>query len=200
MADYTHAHVTGRFGLTVGDGVDPDELPDTLYPDPGGTITITPLITEIKATKDGEPITLGKVPYVCTTDSTGHLTFNGRPGVWVADLGGEGVNPVTARGVATYRVKYDLKFDGKPIAFKEKPFHPQTGQVNDITLMTSVEAGGSTPILVGPRGPEGPEGVEGPQGVAGGSDAATAEHVTTGPLTVAALSATFAPTEYEESA
>lgn len=185
VSDLTYAKITGRFGVTVGDGVDVGEEPDIAWI-AQGRILITPLLTMVKvAGADPVPVTLGNSVIECSF-SDGYLTYNGQPHVWVVDMTSQQVNPFIGPDLATHRVSIlDAQTEsGLRVTFptfdvRVTNLGVNGDGVNDLTMLAPVVPGAATPIYVGPQGPPGPEGPagsgdgepvpgpEGPEGPAG---------------------------------
>lgn len=157
MPDLDYVKVTGRFGLTIGDGPDPDETPDTIWCDEG-QVAFEPLNTYTKVI-DGDPSPwTGGQGVIPATLVNGYVTFNSRPHVWVVDLSSPKVNPRIETG-ATHQISFkNVKANGTSIAFPAvkvrlaaDAIDPETGAI-DLTLAMPVPSPGGTPITVGPRG------------------------------------------------
>lgn len=172
MPDLDYAKVMQRLGLTVGDGADPDETPDTIWCD-GGTVQIVPLNTYVKVA-DGSPVpwTGGNAVIECTVtgddfvdltgngfDGAGYLLFNGKPFVWVVDLSSPKVNPTVTEG-ATHRINYvGMTADGTAVSFPSVDVRITAAGdgvspdgFNDLTILSPVVPGTATPIYRGETG------------------------------------------------
>lgn len=171
-ADLDYAKVMQRVGLTVGDGPDLDENPDTIWCD-GGTVQIVPLNTYVKVA-GGSPVpwTGGNAVIECSIsdaafvdptpagfDGAGYLLFNGRPFVWVVDLTSTKVNPSVTEG-ATHQINYlGVTADGTSVSFPSVEVRitaagdgTSPDGFNDLTVLSPVNPGLITPIIVGPQG------------------------------------------------
>lgn len=172
MTDLDYAKVMQRIGLTVGDGPDPDETPDTIWCD-GGTVQIVPLNTCVKVA-GGLPVpwtggnaviecSISDATYVDPTangfDGAGYLLFNGKPYVWAVDLTSSKVNPNVPDG-ATHQVNYvGVTAAGTAVSFPSVKVRLTAagdgispGGFNDLTILSPVEPGAAVPIVVGPQG------------------------------------------------
>lgn len=194
MPDIPSVKVVGRYGITMLDGPDLDAEPDVIWCD-SGAVVLTPL-SSITKVAGGVPVpwTAGHAEMVLHVDSEGYVTLSGARVFRSVDLGSPAVNPTIPAGKATHKLTFrNMKANGTFVQFQETTVRlsadtvdPITG-VCDLTLLTPVPTAGGTPIIVGPRGEQGEPGPEGPQGAPGGSDAATAERITNGTATRAAL-------------
>ena len=119
-SDLDYIHVVQRLAATVGDTeIDEDDYPD-ITPVTEGTITIVPTLTNARAQIDGEWQALYNAPIVCDVDTEGYLTYNGKRGVWLVDLGSAKVTPAVPRDKAAYTITYtNMKFGGS--SFKVAP-------------------------------------------------------------------------------
>ncbi len=158
MPDLDYVKVTGRFGITIGDGPDPDETPDTIWCDQG-TIRIIPLNTYTKvAGGTPDPWTAGHSVIAATIDENGYVTWRDLPHVWVVDLTSDKVNPRIDAGKATHRIEFEnLKAGGTAVTFQNGPVRLAADVVGDdgavdLTLALPVPVAGGTPITVGARG------------------------------------------------
>lgn len=217
-SDLDYAKVTGRFGITVGDDNDVDELPEIIYCT-SGSIELYPLQSPVKVVgANPVPLTLGNAVIVADINAEGYLEYRGVPRVWVPDLTSEKVNPRIVDDAATHEVRFvNVMAEDIPVIFPSGPVRitaagPNGDGVNDLTTLLPVLPGAAEPIFQGPRGTsietasvEGGELIIGledgtelnagelPVGP-GGSDAGVADYITTpGTATADALSATFVP-------
>lgn len=167
MADLDFALVIGRFGINVGDGADPNETPDTIWCDEG-ILRIAPLQSPTKV-PDGAPMpfTTGNAAIDTTFDANGHVTWNGKPRVWVVDLTSEKLIPHVDEGDATHRVSYiGVKANGVAVEFPPANVRlaadtmtpgidPETGEpimACDLTKLLPVQVGPGVAIVVGDQG------------------------------------------------
>ncbi|MCM0622518.1 hypothetical protein [Nocardioides bruguierae] len=157
MADLDYAKVTGRFALTVGDGADVDEDPDTIWCDQG-TVLIQPLQTFTKVAGAATPFTAGHSVIECTIDTEGYLTYAGRRYVNVVDLTSDKVNPKIASGKATHLVTFkNVKASGTAVNFSDvyvrvtKDGANGDGE-NDLTIISPVVPGTAQAIYRGETG------------------------------------------------
>lgn len=157
MPDLEYVKTVGRFGLTVGDGADPDETPDTIWCDEG-TVQLTPLNTYTKVAGGAPaPWTAGHARIDVPINSEGYLEWSGQPYVWMVDLTSDLVNPKIPAGKATHAVKFvGLKANGIAVEYPATTVRlaadTVTDGVCDLTLLMPVPTAGGTPITVGPRG------------------------------------------------
>lgn len=165
----TFAKIVGRLALVVGDNNDPDDFPQDVYPDPGSTAVVTPsMMGAVKGTNvAGKPITRALAPIPCTFDSVGQLTYNGKPFVYVVDLGGPGVNPSIPRDEVAYTISFSITVAGAPVEFPTIQLNPVAGEETDFTDWIKLRAPSGAAIVQGPPGPPGPAG-DGTGGVAVG--------------------------------
>jgi hypothetical protein len=172
MADLDYVPLVGRLGLVVGDGMDPDENPDTDWCDEG-TVNFTPLITYTKVA-DGSPApwTGGNSVISATVSDEGTVTRNGVPRLTLVDLTSEKVNPKISSGRATHTVEFvNVKANGTRVLFAKQDIRiaadtmtplkaesaalyglPAGTLVCDLTKLMPVPIGSGTPIVVGPPG------------------------------------------------
>jgi hypothetical protein len=153
MPDLDFCKIIGRFALTVSDGVDADDNPDTVYCDEG-VVKFTPITTFTKvAGASPVPMTLGNAVIEAAIDSSGYLSRNGVRYVNLVDLGSDKVNPTIPAGKATYKVTFEgVRASGTKVDFPSFDFRPTSGVDNDLTLLAPVPVAGGTAIVVGPRG------------------------------------------------
>jgi hypothetical protein len=156
--DLDYGKFTGRLALTVGDGGDGGDNPDTIWCD-SGTVTIRPLTSFVKVTGGaGGPFTAGQSSYVCTIDANGYVTFNGKPYVWVVDLTSTKVNPVIGPNKATHQITFQgVSAQGVPVALESTYVRitkdgPNGDGVNDLTNLAPVAVAGAQPIFRGEPG------------------------------------------------
>lgn len=158
MPDLDYAKVTGRFGLTVADGPDGDDYPDTIWCDEG-SVEIQPLITYTKVSEGvPSPWTAGNSVITATINTQGYLEWNGKPGVWLVDLTSDKVNPQIGPNKATHKITFkNVKAGGTPVNFTSVPVRiTKNGAlgdgVNDLTRLMPVDPGVNTPIYRGEKG------------------------------------------------
>lgn len=157
-SDLDYAKVTGRFGITVGDDVDADELPEIIYCT-SGSIELYPLQSPVKVVgADPVPLTLGNAVIVADINAEGYLEYRGVPRVWVVDLTSEKVNPRIGDNAATHEVRFvDMVAGDIPVTFPGGPVRitaagPNGDGINDLTTLLPVQPGAAEPIFQGPRG------------------------------------------------
>lgn len=153
MADLDYTTLVGRLALTVGDGEDIDDDPDTIWCDEG-TVRLIPLISIAKVA-GGTPVpwTGGKAVIDCEIDVEGYITYRGKRFVRLVDLTSEKINPHITDGRATHRVEFrDVKAQGTKVDFPTASIPIAGDTINDLTLLMPAPTGGGTPIIVGPRG------------------------------------------------
>jgi hypothetical protein len=159
MPDLEYVKLTGRLGLTVGDGPDPDEQPDTVWADEG-TVRIIPLNSYTKvAGATPVPWTAGHGVIEAGINSDGYVSWSGQPYVWLVDLTSDKVNPRIGDGKATHRIEFrNVKAGGTKVEYETQNIRiaadavdPVSGAV-DLTLALPVPTAGGTPIVVGPPG------------------------------------------------
>jgi len=172
-ADLDFIKVVGRFGLTAGDGGDPDEDPDIIWCDEG-TVRLTPVNTYTKVS-GASPIgwSAGNAVIEATLDSSGYMTRSGLRRVSVVDMTSSKVNPVVPDGKATHTVQFvGVKAAGTTVGFGQVNVRiaadtvrevddeaeatalglPVGSLVADLVDLMPVPTAGGTPIVQGPRG------------------------------------------------
>lgn len=160
-----YGKVVGRLLAVVGDGPDEDEHPVAGgYPDAvplQGSVTFTPRASTILvAGATPSPVTAFPAAISAQLDENGYLTLNGKRGVFLLCPGQE-TNPTSF----TYRVRYSLTLDGKPVAAPEfdielveyvpgpSPSDPDTGSTAvDLAVVTPVVQSPGVAITRGPAG------------------------------------------------
>ncbi|WP_395705258.1 hypothetical protein [Rhodococcus ruber] len=160
-----YGKVVGRLLAVVGDGPDEDEFPVAGgYPDAvplQGSVTFTPRASTILvAGATPSPVTAFPAAITAQLDENGYLTLNGKRGVFLLCPGPE-TNPTSF----TYRVRYSLTLDGKPVAAPEfdieiveyvpgaTPGDPDTGSTAvDLAVVTPVVQSPGVAITRGPAG------------------------------------------------
>jgi hypothetical protein len=217
-ADLDYGKFTGRLALTIGDGEDGGDNPDTIWCDTG-IVKIRPLTSSVKvASAAAGPFTAGQATIEATVDSNGYITFQGKPYVWVVDLTSPKVNPVIGPNKATHQITFlGVSAQGVPVLFESVYVRitkdgPNGDGINDITVLAPVAVAGAQPIFRGERGVSvAGATIDGGQLVLelsdgstvaadgelpiapGGSNAGVASYVTTPGPTKDALTATFVP-------
>lgn len=211
MPDLDYAKLVGRLGLTVADGPDEDDTPDTVWCDEG-IVRITPQITYTKiAGATPSPWTAGHAVIDATIAEDGYIWHNDSAGVWLVDLTSDKVNPHIADDKATHKIEFiGVKADGTDVAFPPVFVRITGPGVCDLTTISPVPTASPVPIVRGETGAgvqsaaieagdlileldDGTEVNAGELPVGpGGSDAGVASYVETpGSATKTALAATF---------
>lgn len=165
MADLpplVYGKVVGRFLANTSDGPDIDRTPE-FYP-LTGTVTFTAEAPKILVV-DGSPApaTYVQLPkhYVVSLDEFGYLTWRGERGVFLVAPSAD-TNPAEW----TWRVTFDLEYDGDPIAIEPfsftvpeylpgpDPEDPDTGSTGlvDLTAVSPVPASAGNAVVRGPQG------------------------------------------------
>ncbi|MGW6423522.1 hypothetical protein ACWF82_12665 [Nocardia sp. NPDC055053] len=157
-----YGKVVGRFLANVIDGPDLGELPE--FPPLTGTITFTADAPKVLVPgAQPSPATYVQLPkhYECQLDEFGYLTWRGKRGVRLVAPG-----PATNPAEWTWRVSFDLSYDGERILLEsfsfnvpkyvagpdpEDPDVASTGLV-DLTLVSPVPASAGNAVVMGPRG------------------------------------------------
>lgn len=165
MADLpplVYGKVVGRFLANVIDGPDLGDLPE--FPPLSGTITFAADAPKVLvAGAQPAPATYVQLPqhYECQLDEFGYLTWRGKRGVRL-------VAPSAATNPSewTWRVSFDLSYDGERIPMDSFSFHvlpyvagpdpvdpdvASTGLV-DLTLVAPVPSTSGSAVVVGPAG------------------------------------------------
>ncbi|MFC6011370.1 hypothetical protein [Nocardia lasii] len=157
-----YGKVVGRFLANINDGPDLGDLPE--FPPLTGTLTFTadaPKVLVPGATAG--PATYVQLPkhYECQLDEFGYLTWRGKRGVRLV-----APSPATNPSDWTWRVSFDLSYDGEriplePYSFNvpkympgpdsENPDGGATGLV-DLTLVSPVPASAGNAVVMGPPG------------------------------------------------
>jgi hypothetical protein len=157
-----YGKVVGRFLANVIDGPDLGDLPE--FPPLSGTITFTADAPKVLV-RDAQPApaTYVQLPkhYECQLDEFGYLTWRGKRGVRL-------VAPSAATNPSewTWRVSFDLSYDGERIPMDSFSFHvpkysagpdpenPDNGSTGlvDLTLAAPVPATSGNAVVVGPAG------------------------------------------------
>lgn len=163
MAEIKYCKIVGDFGAYLGDGDDPDDLPDEVKL--SGTVRFTPLIA------DGDVVLMPDHPdgprsiVVKPVDAeikSGRVHLNGEDHVMLLALD-EHTNPSVMR----YRVQFIGLTAGREVAGEtvQVPvtvgaFHieAEPDSVLDLTLVGRAPGTGSPGVIVGPPGPPGPPG------------------------------------------
>lgn len=163
MAEIKYCKIVGDFGAYLGDGDDPDDLPDEVKL--SGTIRFTPLIA------DGDVVLMPDHPdgprsiVVKPVDAEirgGRVHLNGEDHVMLLALD-KHTNPSVMR----YRVQFIGLTAGRDVAGEvvQVPvtvgaFHieAEPDSVLDLTLVGRAPGTGSPGVIVGPPGPPGPPG------------------------------------------
>lgn len=157
-----YGKVVGRFLANVADGPDLGDLPE--FPPMTGTLTFTADAPKVLvATAQPAPATYVQLPehYTCDLDEFGYLTWRGARGIRLVAPGAD-TNPTDW----TWRVSFDLHYDGQPIRLEpfsfavseyvpgadpENPDAGATGLV-DLTLASPVPASSGNAVVRGERG------------------------------------------------
>ncbi len=157
-----HGRVVGRFLANVADGPDIDDTPE--FQPLTGTITFTAEAPKILVA-DGvpAPATYVQLPkhYIASLDEFGYLTWRGDRGIRLVAPG-----PDTNPAEWTWRVTFDLKYDGDPVLIEPFSFEvpeylpgpdpedPDTGSVGlvDLTVVSPVPASPGNAVVRGPQG------------------------------------------------
>ncbi|MFD3703365.1 hypothetical protein ACFWUP_09480 [Nocardia sp. NPDC058658] len=157
-----YGKVVGRFLANVIDGPDLGDLPE--FPPMSGTITFIADAPKILVRNaQPAPATYVQLPqhYECQLDEFGYLTWRGKRGVRLVAPG-----PATNPSEWTWRVSFDLSYDGEriplePFSFQvpkyvsgPNPESPDTGSTGlvDLTLAAPVPASSGNAVVVGPAG------------------------------------------------
>jgi hypothetical protein len=153
MPDLDYAKVTGRFALTIADSVDVDDDPDTVWCD-SGTVSIEPLQTFTKvAGASAGPFSAGHSVIEAEIDDEGYLTHRGKRFVWVIDLTSDKVNPKIGADKATHRIRFsNVRAGDTAVDFPTVDVRLTSAGVNDLTVVSPVVPGASTPIYRGLTG------------------------------------------------
>lgn len=157
-----YGKVVGRFLANVADGPDLGDLPEFLPL--SGTVTFTADASKVLvAGAQPAPATYVQLPehYECQLDEFGYLTWRGKRGVRLV-APGEATNPKDW----TWRVSFDLNYDGRPIPMDtysfevtefvagpnpDNPDEASSGLV-DLTLAAPVPASPGNAVVRGERG------------------------------------------------
>ncbi|MFF0631522.1 hypothetical protein ACFYTS_03395 [Nocardia sp. NPDC004151] len=157
-----YGKVVGRLLANIADGPDIGDLPE--FPPLAGTITFTADAPKILvAGAQPAPATYVQLPnhYVCELDEFGYLTWRGQRGIRLVAPSGD-TNPRDW----TWRVSFDVNYDGEPIALEPFNFtvseyipgpdaaNPDTGSQGlvDLTLVSPVPASPGNAVVRGERG------------------------------------------------
>ncbi|MGM7646565.1 hypothetical protein ACSVDM_16820 [Nocardia sp. JW2] len=157
-----YGKVVGRFLANVIDGPDLGDLPE--FPPLTGTIIFTAEAPKVLvAGAQPGPATYVQLPkhYECQLDEFGYLTWRGKRGVRLVAPG-----PATNPSDWTWRVSFDLAYDGERIPLEPFSFHvpkyvsgadpenPDVGSTGlvDLTLVSPVPASAGNAVVMGPRG------------------------------------------------
>lgn len=157
-----YGKVVGRFLANVIDGPDLGDLPE--FPPLTGTITFAADAPKVLV-RDAQPApaTYVQLPqhYECQLDEFGYLTWRGKRGVRLV-APGAATNPTEW----TWRVSFDLSYDGERIPMDPFSFHvpryvagpdpenPDVGSTGlvDLTLAAPVPTTSGNAVVVGPAG------------------------------------------------
>ncbi|MRH86175.1 hypothetical protein GFY24_01625 [Nocardia sp. SYP-A9097] len=157
-----YGKVVGRFLANVADGPDIGDLPE--FPPLAGTLTFTADAPKVLvAGGQPAPATYVQLPnhYVCELDEFGYLTWRGKRGIRLVAPSAD-TNP----GNWTWRVSFELNYEGEPIAldpfsFTVAEYIPGTDSANpdvgstglvDLTLVSPVPASSGNAVVRGERG------------------------------------------------
>lgn len=157
-----YGKVVGRFLANIADGPDTGDLPE--FMPLSGTLTFTADAPKILVgTAQPAPATYVQLPehYECQLDEFGYLTWRGKRGVRLV-APGDATNPKDW----TWRVSFDLNYDGRPIPMEpysfvvteyvagSNPDNPDEGSSGlvDLTLAAPVPASPGNAVVRGERG------------------------------------------------
>ncbi|MFD7844005.1 hypothetical protein ACFV4K_13870 [Nocardia sp. NPDC059764] len=157
-----YGKVVGRYLANTADGPDIGDLPE--FPPLAGTVTFTADAPKVLvAGAQPAPATYVQLPehYVCELDEFGYLTWRGQRGIRLVAPGND-TNPKDW----TWRVSFDLNYDGQPIPLEPFSFavpkytagpdsaNPDAGSTGlvDLTLVSPVPATPGNAVVRGERG------------------------------------------------
>ncbi|WP_159844954.1 hypothetical protein [Nocardia sp. CY41] len=162
MADLpplAYGRVVGRFLVNIADGPDLGDHPE--FAPLSGNVTFTAEVSKVLvASATGGPATYVQLPahYVCQLDEFGYLTWRGERGIRLVAPNGD-TNP----SEWTWRVSFDLSYDGDRVPFEAYSFEvpeytagpdpedPDTGSTGlvDLALVSPVPSSTGNAVVRG---------------------------------------------------